>query len=421
MPPVREDATAKAKLLRLYRTPGEPGALRGIKGLQSISKANNLGPLTTKEAKAILEDDRAYTTHGRIVKGAKNLTERIVTSWPFDLWEADLMDAPHTREQARRDKYLLCVIDVFTKYAMVRVIEKKDGQTIGEALKDIISENVPHHARLNGLRTDAGKEFFNTYCTKNVYIPLGINHYRAQKEPGASVVERFIGTLARSMAKYVTTDPSKTQAELLALVPSFVDSYNRTIHSTIRQTPQSLQDHAYERGSRSGLEILEGVIDGSGKQSEEQDLADNKQTIAGLYQSTALGRNKLPNPWDPEDGERVDVPLSVGQHVRLLQRGDIFRKGTRAKSFGDEVFTVTRASRNNPNAYYIADEQGEEIKGKVYRRQLQTVTSKPERWEVRVLRRRTRRGVKELQVEWVGHPHLPPEWIPAADATEGGD
>ena len=101
--------------------------------------------------------------------------------------------------------------------------------------------------------------------------------------------------------------------------------------------------------------------------------------------------------------------------MRLLRRGDIFRKGTRQKALTDEVFTVSRPSRDNPNAYYVKDETGEEIDGKVYRRQLQALTANPDRWEVNVLDRRQRRGVREVLVEWVGHPHLRPEWIPAAN------
>lgn len=104
--------------------------------------------------------------------------------------------------------------------------------------------------------------------------------------------------------------------------------------------------------------------------------------------------------------------------MRLLRRGDIFRKGTGQKAFTDEVFTVSRPSKNNPNAYYIKDDGGEEIDGKVYRRQLQALTTNPDQWEVNVLDRRRRRGRQpEILVKWVGHPHLRPEWIPAANVV----
>jgi hypothetical protein len=221
------------------------------------------------------------------------------------------------------------------------------------------------------------------------------------------------------MTKYVTANPTTTQSDLLNMVQDFVDSYNRTPHSSIRQTPASLQAHAYERGSRSGIDILREVAAGGG---EEVDEGDIKQEIAGVYQSTTLGRNKKPNPWDPVTGPKVDMPLEVGTPVRLLKRPDIFRKGSRQKAFTDEVFTVDKVSHHNPNAYYLVDDKGEEIKGKIYRRQLQRLTSRPDRWEIRVLRRRKSRkkgskGQLELLVKWVGFPNLPAEWIPASEVS----
>jgi len=95
------DGVDADRLLTLYNTPDVPGAFRGYRGLQTIAKDNGMGTLSVESARRILEGDRSYTSHGRVVKGAKNLTERIVTAWPFDLWEADLMDPPRAREADR--------------------------------------------------------------------------------------------------------------------------------------------------------------------------------------------------------------------------------------------------------------------------------------------------------------------------------
>jgi hypothetical protein len=286
---------------------------------------------------------------------------------------------------------------------------------------DIITQYVPPHVRLNALRTDFGREFDNRVCQRVIYEDLGIYWYPAQKEPGATLVERFNRTLASTMTKYVTANPTTTQSDLLGMVQDFVDSYNNTVHTATRQTPQSLQDHAFERGSASGIDVLRDVAAGGSRSvtsnPAEEEAKDVRQTLAGVMQSTRLGRYKKPNPWDPVNGPRKDRPLRPGAYVRLLKRPYIFRQGSKQKSFTDEVFTVTRQSRNNPNAYYVADENGEELKGRVYRRQLQELTDLPDRWEVRVLRRRKRRGRNEVLVEWVGFPGRAAEWIPANDLS----
>ena len=423
-PPAGDDGgqeeSVKDKLVKLYGTPGVAGAFRGIKGLQNIAEKNNLGKLSTEKARDILQDINSYTLHGRVVKGAANLNERIVSSWPYDLWEADLMEPPKVPQEGRRQCFLLVVIDAYTKYLMVKVLPNKTGKVVGDALREMITKYVPPHTRLNHLRTDAGKEFYNAYC-KKVYKEMGVNHYRAQKEPGAAIVERVIRTLQESLSKYITHNPGLTVQDLTESVQGMVDGYNHSVHSMNKSTPASMQEHAYARGSKSGVEILqevgqggEGTVADSPEDVSKEKEGDKRLMLAGVFQSTTLGRNKKPNPWDPVNGPPVDNPLAPDKPVRLLRRDNIFRKGSQQKSFTDEVFRVTKASKNNPNAYYLKDDKGEPIIGKVYRRQLQALTSAPETWEVAVYNERTvRGGKKEYLVGWVGHPHLPLEWIPA--------
>jgi hypothetical protein len=186
-------------------------------------------------------------------------------------------------------------------------------------------------------------------------------------------------------------------------------------------TPQSLHDHAFERGSTSGLAILRDLANGGDglvtNNPHEEPAKNVRENLARILQSTTLGRNKKPNPLDDVNGPPPDMPLTPGAHVRLLKRPDIFRHGSKQKSFTDEVFTVLKRSRFNPNAYYLRDDQGTRIHGKLYRRQLQELTNRPDRWEVRIIKRRTRRGRKEVQVEWVGFANLGREWIPESDLS----
>jgi hypothetical protein len=140
-----------------------------------------------------------------------------------------------------------------------------------------------------------------------------------------------------------------------------------------------------------------------------------RENLARVYQSTSLGRYKKPDPLHPD--HPADMPLTPGAHVRLLKRPYIFRHGSKQKSFTDEVFTVRKRSRYDPNAYYLVDDQGEQLHGKIYRRQLQELTNRPERWEVRILKRRTRRGRREVYVEWVGFANLGRQWIPETDLS----
>ena len=119
-------------LRRIYRDPKNPGSFSGVKALYREAKKAGI-PVCEAAVKEFLQGETAYTKHGRVIAAKKGvLNERIITSGPYDLWEADLMDFPKARPQLvhgnnnnRRTrtrtttvgpKYILTVIDVFTKH-----------------------------------------------------------------------------------------------------------------------------------------------------------------------------------------------------------------------------------------------------------------------------------------------------------------
>ena len=57
------------------------------------------------------------------------------------------------------NKYLLCAIDLFSKYARVIPIKDKKGTSIVNAFKKIISKGC----KPNKIWVDQGSEFYNKY------------------------------------------------------------------------------------------------------------------------------------------------------------------------------------------------------------------------------------------------------------------
>ena len=58
-------------------------------------------------------------------------------------------------------KYLLCVIDVFTKYAWVKPLNDKKGKTVLNAFIEMVSE---FNCKQNKLRIDQGREIIRNLC-----------------------------------------------------------------------------------------------------------------------------------------------------------------------------------------------------------------------------------------------------------------
>ncbi len=58
----------------------------------------------------------------------------------------------------RQHKYILCITDAFTKYAMVTAVENKEAETVA---KTIFSEWFCKFGIPVQIHTDGGKEFVN--------------------------------------------------------------------------------------------------------------------------------------------------------------------------------------------------------------------------------------------------------------------
>ncbi|VDI23618.1 Hypothetical predicted protein [Mytilus galloprovincialis] len=90
----------------------------------------------------------------RPLRRPQNRTE-IVVAGIDDQWSADLMDMVKFSKYNKEYKYVLVVIDVFSKYLWLRKLKDKKGESVATAFQDIFQTGrVP-----NKIRTDMGQEF----------------------------------------------------------------------------------------------------------------------------------------------------------------------------------------------------------------------------------------------------------------------
>ena len=88
-------------------------------------------------------------------------------------------------------KYLLAVIDIFSKYGWLIPLKDKTGKSVVSALEIIFKERKPEK-----MWVDKGKEFYN----KDVKELIDL--YSTENEEKSSVVERWIKTMKEKMWKY---------------------------------------------------------------------------------------------------------------------------------------------------------------------------------------------------------------------------
>ncbi|CAD6243430.1 GSCOCG00013064001-RA-CDS, partial [Cotesia congregata] len=146
-----------------------------------------------------------------------------------ETWQADLVEMIPYATVNKGYKYLLTIIDIFSKYAWAVPIKSKSGVDVTSAMKSVLQQGrIPKN-----LHVDQGKEFYNKEF-KDLMKQHKINLYSTFSNLKASICERFNRTLKTKMWREFTNRGSYKWADTL---DDLVNTYNSTIHSTIKMKP----------------------------------------------------------------------------------------------------------------------------------------------------------------------------------------
>ena len=138
-------------------------------------------------------------------------------------------------------RYLLMVLDLFSKYVWIVPLKDKNGETVTEAFKTIFKEgHKPQY-----LWTDKGQEYYNKHM-KELLEKNGITLYSTENEEKSSVCERWNRTIKTKMWKQFTVQGNTVYLDILLKI---LKQYNNTTkHSSIKMTPVE--------ASKSGMKAL---------------------------------------------------------------------------------------------------------------------------------------------------------------------
>ena len=101
-----------------------------------------------------------------------------------DIWTADLVDMSSFSRSNKGYKYLLPVIDVFSKYGWIVPLKTKTCKEVVQAFRKLFRNGHPIP-----LWTDKGTEFYNQQL-KAVLAANNVMFYSTENEEKSSVVER---------------------------------------------------------------------------------------------------------------------------------------------------------------------------------------------------------------------------------------
>ena len=129
-----------------------------------------------------------------------NFKKRTVYSgFNENIWCVDLADMQLLSKYNKGTKYLLCAIDLFSKYAWLVPLKDKRGISIVDAFQKIISKG----RKPNKIWIDQSGEFYNNLFKRFSKIN-NMLMYSTYNEGKSVVAERFIRILKNKIFKHVT-------------------------------------------------------------------------------------------------------------------------------------------------------------------------------------------------------------------------
>ena len=136
-------------------------------------------------------------------------------------------------------RYILVVIDNFSKFGWTIPLKNKYAQSITDAFSQI---NKTSRRKPNLLETDDVKEYVKKIC-KEFLNNHNVERYSRYADKGAVFAERFNRTIRNLLKKPVFLAGN---ADWLSELPSVIKQYKNKIHHSIKMTLTQASEKSYE-------------------------------------------------------------------------------------------------------------------------------------------------------------------------------
>jgi hypothetical protein len=196
-------------------------------------KAKPLDPtITRKLVKTFLSTQEIAQVHK---KRHKSYQYPLTAYAPFSRLQIDLLDVSNENPpQNRGTRFLFLAIDVFSRYLFAIPLKSKSEAQCSQALITILSQ-IPQTYIPRQIDSDS-ESAFKSHAFSKLCLDRNIKQNFAQIGDHASlgIVDRVCSTLRSYIAKY---QDSRQSQHYIDILPSLVENYNTTIHSTLKDTP----------------------------------------------------------------------------------------------------------------------------------------------------------------------------------------
>ena len=275
------------KLKELYIEFSYPSAGKLIK----IAKKKGL-KVKTADVKAFVNRQAVEQIH----KTKRLKPGYIVSTVPWKKYQGDLLDMSKFSHKNNGYKWVLMVVEIFTRYAWAVPLKTKRTSEVAAAMETVFKDHKPL-----SLTTDSGNEFGGAPAQK-LYKKIGLQHINVDigNHKALGIIDRFTRTLRAKLTKVQTASKTTKWVDKLQKI---VSGYNDSPHS--------------------GINDIE---------PNEADTIPNQVVIGTINE--AKRRVNVENAINS---------IEVGDQVRVRNKKGTFTKGTFAK-WSAKIYEVERVT-----------------------------------------------------------------------------
>lgn len=356
-------------LKSIYFDPKHPASFSGASKIHNFVKKDGRFKITHSQIKQWLQNQESFS----LTKGARRKfrRNRVVVEGLDSQWDGDLMDMSNIAKANGGVRYVLVMIDVFSRFLRCEPLKTKSGDNVLGALKTLFEKG----RQPQKIRTDRGTEFTNQKV-ESYLKERNIFHFITENEVKANYAERVIKSLKSKIYRYVMQEQDHKYVHVLQ---DLVDSYNRTVHRSLGRAPNDV-------------------------------TSDNEGEVR-------LQQYLIRQPKQRVTKSVSKYTFKIGDVVRVSHLRGVFVREYQQKWTGEQFKVVQRHMRQALPVYKLEDWSGEKVGGLFYNAELQKIqVDENTVYKIeKVIRYRTRQGHKEALVQWLHWPKKYSSWIPRAD------
>ena len=354
----------------IYYKLSQSGSFLGTDKLYRVLKSKGINNIGKHTIRRWLESQDNYSLQKPVRR--KFRRARVVVSGLDNQWDMDLADMTSISKFNGGIKFLLVVIDIFSRFLWIEPLKNKTGKEVVNALRRIIRKG----RKCTKIRSDKGGEMINKHM-KEFLQKENIYHFFTQNsDTKANYSERVIKTIKTMLYRYFIKHRTRKYVNILQ---KLVQTYNETPHRSLNNiAPKNVN-------SKNEADVW-----------------------AKMYLKPSKGKKK------------ILFHFNIGDFVRISHTNAQFQRSY-YEQYSKEIFKIkTRFRMQGIPMYKIKDFLDKDIKGNFYESELLKVfKDENELWIIeKKIRKRKRNGEIEWWVRFEGFSDAFNQWIKAKDIKD---